>query len=75
MESRLRFLHLMQTELWGRRRGTRAGNGKTGPSAAAGQLEKPLSKGMALRGANLRVAKRARSLPGKAAIVLYQPVP
>jgi hypothetical protein len=32
MENRLKFLYLMQTELWGHGRVGRAGKGKTGPS-------------------------------------------
>ncbi len=32
MDNRLKFLYLMITELWGRRKKARAGNGKTGTS-------------------------------------------
>jgi hypothetical protein len=33
MDNRLKFLYLIQTELWGHGRVGRAGKGKTGPSA------------------------------------------
>ena len=35
MDNRLRFLYRMASEMWGRRRITGAGNGKTGASAKA----------------------------------------
>ena len=35
MDNRLRFLYRMVSEMWGRRRITGAGNGKTGASAKA----------------------------------------
>ena len=65
MGNGLRFPYLMQTELRGRSRRRRAGNGKTGPSAAAGQEENPLREARARRGANLRVAKREETAAEK----------
>ena len=35
MDNRLRFLYRVPSEMWGRRRITGAGNGKTGASAKA----------------------------------------
>ena len=54
MGNGLRFPYLMQTELRGRSRRTRAGNGKTGPSAAAGQEENPLPESEGVTGSEHR---------------------
>ena len=42
MDNRLKFLYLMITELWGRRKRAEAGNGKTGTSEVGDKEEKPL---------------------------------
>ena len=44
MDNRLKFLYLIGTELWGRRKRARAGNGKTGTSEVSGEEANPLSK-------------------------------
>ena len=44
MDNRLKFLYLMITELWGRRKKARAGNGKTGASRGAVEEANPLHK-------------------------------
>ena len=62
MGSRSRFLHLTRTELWGRRRGTRAGNGKTGPSAAAGREANPPPEGHGVTGSE-PISSEAREEP------------
>ncbi len=59
MDSRLIFLHLMISELWGRRTKVRAGKGKPGPA----------------RGSELKVVKLMDVLPRKATIAYHQPVP
>ena len=41
MDNWLRFQYYIATELWGRRKKVRAGNGKTGTSAAAGREANP----------------------------------
>ena len=41
MDNRLKFLYLMITELWGRRKKARAGNGKTGTSEVSVWLANP----------------------------------
>lgn len=53
------FLHLMISELWGRRTKVRAGKGEPGPA----------------RGSELQVVKLMDVLPRKATIVYHQPVP
>ena len=42
MDNRLKFLYLMITELWGRRKKARAGNGKTGTSGVRAKEANPL---------------------------------
>ena len=41
MDNRLRFLYLIQTELWGRREKARAGNGETGASEVSVRQANP----------------------------------
>ena len=47
MDNRLRFLYSMVSEMWGHRDGARAGNGKTGASAAAAGEANPPGKARA----------------------------
>ncbi len=68
MDDRRRFLYRLWTELRGRGRKARAGNGKTGASAGGGMQEKPhAGAGRATR-SETEVAKRADRPPRKAAM-------
>ena len=76
MGNGLRFPYLTRTEPAGTQAGSMSRERKDRSKRSSRTGGKPtVRKARARRGANLRVAKRARSLPGKAAIVLYQPVP
>ena len=44
MDNRLKFLYLIETELWGRRKKARAGNGKTGTSEVSVREANPPDK-------------------------------
>ena len=76
MDNRLRFLYRMASEMWGRRRITGAGNGKTGVSVKAGAVGKSAA-GKLKRDAERSYSSEAResTLPRKAAIVCHVPVP
>ena len=76
MDNRLRFLYRVPSEMWGRRRITGAGNGKTGASAKAEAVGKSAA-GKLKRYAERTYSSEARksTLPRKAAIVHHVPVP
>ena len=76
MDNRLRFLYRMASEMWGRRRITGAGNGKTGASAKAEAAGKSAA-GKLKRYAERTYSSEARksTLPRKAAIAHHVPVP
>ena len=76
MDNRLRFLYRMASEMWGRRRITGAGNGKTGVSIKAEAVGKSAA-GKLKCYAERTYSSEAReaTLPRKAAIVCHVPVP
>ena len=76
MDNRLRFLYRMASEMWGRRRITGAGNGKTGVSVKAEAVGKSAA-GKLKRDAERTYSSEVResTLPRKAAIVCHVPVP
>ena len=75
MDNRWRFLYRAWTELRGRGGETRAGNGKTGASGGGGTEEKPRAKAKAAKRSEMKVAKRGRQPPRKAAMASCAPVP
>ena len=75
MENRWKFLYCGITELWGRMSEAGAGKGKTGASTGGERQSNPPYKPEVRSGANIRVAKNAEWLSGKAAIVYIEPVP
>ena len=70
MDNRLRFLYRMSSEMWGRRRITGAGNGKTGASAKVRTVGKSAVYQLK-RDAERTYSSEVResTLPRKAAIV------
>ncbi len=67
MDDRWRFLYCMATELRGRMRGVRAGDGRPGASAGGETRRREAER----RG----VAKRTWRVPRKAAMARHAPVP
>ena len=57
MDSRQKFLHCMQAELWGHRRITGAGNGKPGPSTKAWAEGKSAVRSRSVTGSETPVTK------------------
>ena len=74
MDNRLKFLYRHETELWGHRGIAGAGNGETGASIDLGGRQIPLHKKICDAERN-KVAKPAKQLSRKAAIVFMLPVP
>ena len=68
MDNRLRFLYRVLTEMWGRRRITGAGNGKTGASIKAEAAGKSASQAKDAMRNEIKVVKRVSCVPRKAAI-------
>ena len=75
MDNRFIFLYRIQTELRGRMRKARAGNGKTGTSVDGARKERPPRETGRVMWSEIKVAKRAERVPRKAAMALYVPVP
>ena len=75
MDNRWRFLYYKVTELWGRRRKARPGNGKPRASEGGAMEGKPYGRPKSVKRTEERVRKRASQLPRKAAIVYLVPVP
>ena len=71
----MRFQYFNISELWGHSHKALAGNGKTGASTGGVRQVNPPYKPEVRSGANIRVAKNAEWLSGKAAIVYIEPVP
>ena len=76
MDNRLRFLYRMVSEMWGRRRITGAGNGKTGVSIKAEAVGKSAAEKLKCYAERTYSSEaRESTLPRKAAIVCHVPVP
>ncbi len=75
MESRWRFLHPAQTELWGRGQEAAAGSGKPGANGVGAREGNPPGRTRRREADRREVGKAADWLPRKAAMALRGPVP